>query len=141
MTAFAIWAFSAWLLLTIANQFPLLARRIPFRGATSLLLPNWKFFAPEPGSSDVRHAYRESTGKEWSSWTEIAPPERSAVRSVWNPSKFDAKALCDLACFLSEDATGDFAPALALSWPYLALLGRTEFEASGSAVKVQFALL
>lgn len=138
---FASWGFGLWFALSAANQVKPLARRIPMRHAVANVLPNWKFFAPEPGRSDSRLAFREFVAGEWGGWQEVHPVERSRWRHVWNPGKFDSKAISDLSSCLLEDAGTVPPQALVLCWHYLALLEFVQRSASGSASQIMFALL
>jgi hypothetical protein len=135
-------ALGTWILVIAANQFSCISRRLPASQLITPFLPNWKFFAPEPGTTDVRLAFRERVKCRWSAWTEVSPPRRSAIRGLWNLDKFDTKALFDTVGCLFEEANSMVNPSvLSVSWPYLALLEHVTQASSTEATELQFALL
>jgi hypothetical protein len=95
-------------------------------------LPLWTFFAPNPGTTDIRLLYRDrdNYGHE-GEWIECCrKAHTSKWRFFWNPDKLQDKAVIDLAlllCRIQLSLTGktDF---LMMTWPYLVLLSRTAAE-------------
>lgn len=130
-----------WYLLSICNQFSLFSSWFGRVVPLSILLPNWRFFAPEPGETDVRIVYRQSKAGSWSTWVELNPVERSVTRFMWNPSKFDSKALTDVVCSLLESAESVVGKRLMMSWSYVLLLHRVSMKCSDETEKVQFAVV
>jgi hypothetical protein len=134
-------AFFLWFVLSIAKQFPSLESRLP-GGVLGELLPNWKFFAPEPGTSDFRIVLRRLVSGEWTSWTDITPLRRQRIRWLWHPAKFEAKAVLDVVAILLDEwrrSNGQL-EAIAISWPYLVLLQYVSGFAD-RASQVQFSIV
>ena len=130
---------AGWFFLCIASQFSYFAKRMP-DGGMAELLPNWKFFAPEPGTSDFRVVARTYLNGDWSRWTEVFGIERSRLRCLWNPAKFEVKAVFDAVNHLLEEySSGE--DTVALSWPYLVLLQDVVSRTSPGTQKVQFAII
>ncbi|NYH80814.1 hypothetical protein FHR84_004182 [Actinopolyspora biskrensis] len=92
-------ALSVWLLLTLLCQLPYRAfDRLRALDRSGLLIPDWRFFAPEPARHDFRLAYRFA-GRDgaWSAWMpEPAARARSAGHAVWFPRRREDKALFDV---------------------------------------------
>jgi hypothetical protein len=122
--------FSGWLGLSLAGQLlprDSWLRRTPI----SWFIPDWRFFAPEPGTRDHQLWYRiqPGTGAADAVATVTMPPA-GALRWLWNPSERRHKALLDLADILQraaehlgDDADGSELPdSLLLTEPYLTLL-------------------
>ncbi len=117
----------AWFVLSVANQIPgpmkeYLGAHDPFG-----FLPQWSFFAPNPGTSDSRLVYRESRdAQHWSGWIELeSPPACKAPRWLFNPNKAETKALADLSQMVLatwSDLDQNNKQGTILSWPYIALL-------------------
>lgn len=64
------------------------------------LLPNYSFFAPKPLTNDYRLLYRVTT-EDAGEWVEIPMYHGfRASRVVWNPYKYQNKALVDTCNFL-----------------------------------------
>src|SRR5687768_5062977 len=62
------------------------------------MLPEWRFFAPQPGRGDHFLLYRDSIdGDTWSAWIEIPlVVPRQWYHFVWNPERRVKKALLDV---------------------------------------------
>lgn len=61
-------------------------------------IPQWRFFAPNPGIEDLYVMYRWDVNDEWSKWTELVFGNRHRFYSaVWNPGSRAPKALFDTA--------------------------------------------
>jgi hypothetical protein len=91
---------AAWLTATAACQHPSrvfhgLRRHDPL----GLVLPTWRFFAPEPGRHDYLLAWRAiGTDGGEGSWRPAAPVlARRPLHTVWFPARRREKALLD-AC-------------------------------------------
>ncbi len=82
---------------SILNQLPLrwwasvVARFDPWT-----FLPFWAFFAPNPGYAGTHLVYRDRDVDGWTEWAEIQIPDTTAWRWVWNPGRFERKAIQDL---------------------------------------------
>lgn len=96
---------TGWLALTLAAQHP----RSPGTWQRRLdryrvLIPDWRFYSPEPTVHDVHLLYRDrhadGTATPWRRGTRYA--SRRARHGVWNPGNRLAKALADLAGRLGE---------------------------------------
>ncbi len=130
-----------WFLLSAAKQFERIEPRLP-GGFLGELLPNWKFFAPEPGMSDYRIALRQHGKTGWTDWADITPLRRQPLRWLLHPAKFEAKAMLDVVAFLLEDRRRATPPeAIAISWPYLVLLRYASECAGQKKDMVQFAIV
>ncbi|EXU61864.1 hypothetical protein Z951_44765 [Streptomyces sp. PRh5] len=89
---------AVWLVNTAAGQLPdqrfdhLLARG-PLR---LFRAPNWRFFGPNPGVSDMHLLYRDITGDTAAPWKEIeAVPDRPWYGLVWNAGNRAPKVVFD----------------------------------------------
>lgn len=129
-----------WFALSVAYQFPAIAKRIPGGGVLAELLPNWSFFAPEPSAADFRLAIRSYCDDAWSAWEELPVLSRTIVRPLWNPDKFEAKALSDIVSFLIDEQSHG-SETIAVSWPYMVLLRHSTDRAPADAVEIQFAIV
>jgi hypothetical protein len=105
-TLFLEWSivllFGCWSLLSLLLQVPKLNRRIR-QYDIFLLIPEWKFFAPQPGQHDFSLLYRDIDREEnYSAWKEIQiSPERRWWNCIWNPMKRGQKAIFDFVVELS----------------------------------------
>jgi hypothetical protein len=59
-------------------------------------LPFWSFFAPNPGYAGTHLVFRDRHAAGWTSWTELELPDTTGWRWLWNPGRFERKALQDL---------------------------------------------
>jgi hypothetical protein len=110
-----------WFAVSCLTQTPF--RLIEVRFFPRILIPQWHFFAPRPGTIDLTLCYRNKfpTG-ELSSWREIELGARRRWFSfIWNPHRRIRKALFDLAvAFATEHQRS---PETArISIPYLMLM-------------------
>ncbi|WP_147392852.1 hypothetical protein [Actinomyces sp. 2119] len=77
--------FTAWFLISAAAQYPddsyTRIRRLGGSLANNFLIPNWKFFAPNPGIEDVVLLYRirDSSSGIWSAWRRVLPEYRPSL--------------------------------------------------------------
>jgi hypothetical protein len=89
----------AWVLATAASQHPHRAfDRMRDFDPTGLLVPNWRFFAPEPARHDFHLLHRVLTADERQTpWCETSPitPRRSR-HAVWFPERRREKAVFDV---------------------------------------------
>ncbi|MFG2512520.1 hypothetical protein [Streptomyces sp. NPDC048584] len=89
---------ATWLVSTAAGQLPdqrfdHLLERGPLR---LLRAPNWRFFGPNPGVSDMHLLYRDITGSTATPWREIeAVRDRPWYSLVWNAGNRVPKVVFD----------------------------------------------
>jgi hypothetical protein len=118
---------ASWFVLSCLNQVrrgawvPGLVRRLDiFR-----FLPIWTFFAPNPGSTDVRIFFRDHSGHGVGPWR-LADRDDDvvrAVRALWNPRKRVRKAISDaVAALESARRRGTPVSHLVVDASYLLLL-------------------
>ncbi|MEN3586391.1 MULTISPECIES: hypothetical protein [unclassified Streptomyces] len=90
---------SGMLLSTLAAQHPnQMFARVNKLDKTSVLLPNWRFFAPTPAQHDYQFLYRTlSYDRETSPWQMVEViNERRLAQFVWFPGRRAEKAIFDL---------------------------------------------
>lgn len=98
----------AWLVATAAGQHPHRAfDRVRACDPIGLLLPDWRFFAPEPAMHDFGILHRLATADgeltPWRETTRIAP--RAWQHTFWFPDRRRDKAMFDLCRELIPLAT------------------------------------
>lgn len=142
--------FGAWFLLTLARQVWPRDSWIRWTPANEVV-PDWRFFAPEPAVEDnlIVYRYKSPTG-------EIGPLSTvplscpGAVRCAWNPEDRRHKALWDLADGVQRVARelngreprSGVPDGLTVSTPYLALLNTVSAELRHAAPGlVQFGII
>jgi hypothetical protein len=108
----------------VLNQFPLpWWERLVSRFDRVVLLPYWAFFAPNPGFAGVHLVFRDRTPAGLSEWSEITLPSTTAWRWLWNPARYERKALQDyLNGVIRNAARLHQARTLELTDAYVALL-------------------
>lgn len=102
-----------WVVVTALSQHPSRTfDRLRHLDKPGTLIPNWRFFAPEPAVHDYRllHRVRSADGTV-SSWTEsVQIARRTVAQSVWYPDRRRDKAVHDLCSeiitLLSEQQIG-----------------------------------
>lgn len=116
--------FAVWVLATIGLQMPKV--RPWLRGkAVSVLIPEYRFFAPIPVRGDYHILYQDTyrDGAQ-SPWTEVCLlQDRRLLDAVWHPDKRERKALFDAVIQLL-DLRPKEPKAIALTVPYLVVLNR-----------------
>lgn len=90
---------AVWFAVTVASQHPhRVFDRFRAYDPTGLLVPNWRFFAPEPAHHDFHLLHRVLTadGAEtpWSETVQIAP--RAWSHMAWFPDRRRDKAVFDI---------------------------------------------
>jgi hypothetical protein len=138
-------AFGSWFALSIISQFrPSWWNRIE-RHDIFALLPQWSFFAPNPGTHDIHLVFRDWCGSAHHPWVAIQPQQAKPWRSIWHPERFERKIVDDLANSLKEcsHSTRDSPETLILSSAYLILLHWTMAQPRENlqATHRQFALI
>lgn len=101
--------FAAWFMATLLAQHPDRSydkiRRID-RTGTGVLLPNWRFFAPNPAVEDQHFLYRLADAEleehtEWRTVYDIEP--RRMAHAFWFPGRRHEKAIFDVASTLLQN--------------------------------------
>jgi hypothetical protein len=115
------------------------------------LIPDWRFFAPEPGTADQVVVYRvKSHAAGIGPLETLGLPSSGALRCLWNPRARRYKALWDLTDglprfadrLIARQPRSDVPDALLLTPPYLVLLNvvSAQLELSGRGL-VQFGII
>lgn len=96
---------SGWVLLTGMNQHP--NRAFDFArtwDSSGMLLPNWRFFAPNPAVHDFRVAHRVMFEDESvSAWIDTRViPERRWYNAFYFPTRRRDKGITDIAGTMTE---------------------------------------
>lgn len=107
------WAVAATLVLTAASQHPNSAFS-RLRGLDPCgVIPDWRFFAPNPGTHDTHLSYRTlSHDGETSEWHDISfVTERRAVHAVWFPARRLSKSVFDVCTQLNGRVDQGFTKA------------------------------
>ncbi len=90
---------AGWVLVTATNQHPSRSfDRLRKYDRTGTLIPNWRFFAPEPAVHDYRvlHRVLEADGAQ-TPWTETnIIEERRWTQALWYPNRRQQKAVSDV---------------------------------------------
>jgi hypothetical protein len=114
--------FGVWFLLCLLVLVP---RLRPYIRAWDIfsLVPEWKFFAPNPAQGDYILLYRDQLANgSITQWTEVSlAQKRRWWNVVWNPGKRANKALFDAVVEVSSEASL-YPEILAGSIAYLTLL-------------------
>ncbi|WP_435125388.1 hypothetical protein [Actinacidiphila sp. bgisy144] len=97
--ALALAALATWFAATVLSQHPRPEfNRLAALDGTGALIPNWRFFAPEPARHDFHVLFRteEADGRAtpWQEGSAITP--RRPLHTVWFPNRRREKALYDL---------------------------------------------
>lgn len=93
-------ALTGWVAVTALSQHPNRSfDRFRGRHVLSVVVPNWRFFAPEPAMHDFRVLHRflreDGTQSAWQECTHISP--RCWRQTVWFPDRRRDKGLIDAA--------------------------------------------
>jgi hypothetical protein len=98
--------FAGWFVATILSQHPDRsydkARNLD-RTGTGILIPNWRFFAPNPAVEDQHFLYRLANEErtEHTEWREVySSVPRRLVHAFWFPGRRIEKAVFDVAASL-----------------------------------------
>lgn len=94
--------------LTILDNVPENATSLGIRLPVFKKIPQWRFFAPNPGVEDIYLMYRtrREAGAVWEPWRDIPlQVKQSPVNFVWNPGSRSFKALYDATEQLRRLAT------------------------------------
>jgi hypothetical protein len=120
--------------------------RVTARLDKMVFLPRWAFFAPNPAYAGVHLVYRDRGVTGLSAWEEILLPSTTGWRWVWNPARYERKALRDLLGGLARSAQVLDARdrmAIEITNPYIILLTWVEAQPKTlpDATHRQFAIL
>ncbi len=84
-------------LVTAAAQLPRRVSGSIRRRDVFILIPDWRFFAPRPGTMDYVLVYRDQlVDGNLTGWHPVHQPETSLRRAVWNPGRRLSKTILDL---------------------------------------------
>lgn len=101
--------FAAWFVTSAVSQHPdrsfERARKLD-RTGSGVMIPNWRFFAPNPAVEDQHFLYRLASAdhkqhSEWRAVYEIEP--RRLMHAIWFPGRRQEKAIFDVASTLLEN--------------------------------------
>jgi hypothetical protein len=101
--------FAAWFVATAVSQHPdrsfERARELD-RTGSGVMIPNWRFFAPNPAVEDQHFLYRLASADHrehtpWRAVFEIEP--RRLMHAFWFPGRRQEKAIFDVASTLLEN--------------------------------------
>ncbi|AXK34880.1 hypothetical protein DVA86_21745 [Streptomyces armeniacus] len=101
---------AGWFVATVVSQHPggghNRIRRLDKTGS-GMLIPNWRFFAPNPAVEDRHFLYRLASEDmtRHTEWREVQPiAQRRLAHAFWFPDRRSEKAIVDAAGVLLSDA-------------------------------------
>lgn len=110
------WGLAGALLVTAAAQHPnKMFDRVRRADRLGVLIPNWRFFAPEPARHDFHVVYRTVSGDGVvSAWRDASPPAARRWRhAAYFPERRRDKALSDVCAEVGvRAARGDVSTAV-----------------------------
>ena len=114
----------AWFALTVTCQFRTRIAHSVRHHDLFGMIPDWRFFAPEPSTVDYHLLYRVvRPGGSASRWAEVPESHpRGSMSWLWNVGRRKRKALLDLCLMLANDAGSGNSRYITVSIPYLVLL-------------------
>jgi len=143
--------FATWLGLTVAGQKLYRKDGVPSRwDKLHLIVPDWRFFAPDPGVHDHHLLMRDHLPDgSCTGWRQINHvEERRWSHALWHANRRAEKSVFDLTAellrFIAKHRTADrplghVDPVVQLSVPYLTLLAHvTAQEHAAGAAGTQF---
>lgn len=109
---------------SVLNQFPIRSWQVLVaRFDRWTFLPFWAFFAPNPGYAGTHLVFRDRDSVSWTDWKEMKLPNSNGWRWLWNPGRYELKALQDFLNGLARTAAEVRDPiALELTSCHLGLL-------------------
>lgn len=120
----AVAVLGGWLIASAVGQLPVERFQRLRRWDPGNLIPEWTFFAPNPGIHDAHLLYRDlledGTLTEWREIPLLEP--RIYAHTVWNPNSRQEKAVFDAISELKIRSAYTDQKSLQVSVPYLALL-------------------
>lgn len=132
--------FSIWITLSLLSQFGI--NRFKRNVFSKLLLPEWRFFSPQPLSNDMILYFRDKNSDFLTPWKPAIPDLNSKFYNfLFNPNRRVRKAVIDaskvLSIKFSEDREG-----IHTTVPYLVLLFYvSSIPRDYLATETQFALI
>lgn len=89
----------AHIVVTAIDNLPDDKISIRMRFPSIFAVPQWRFFAPNPGIEDLYIMYRSRQGgMNWSPWRDLSfRNTRKSLTALWNPGSRNPKALFDTA--------------------------------------------
>jgi hypothetical protein len=108
------------------------------------LVPMWTFFAPTPGTRDLRLLWRDRlVDGTLAPWHELLPPDTGLRRALWNPWKRQRKAVFDAGQLASQIAAqGGDDPLVFVTFPFVMLLAAVSaLPASPLSLARQFVIV
>lgn len=140
----AVVIFAAWFILTVLVHFKF-SWKDKLVALSAGLLPQWNFFAPNPGTYDFHLVYRVKSSNGISAFREVPLHHREyLISAFWNSEKRLKKVLFDLVIDLaaSTAAMGSGKGAIKTSFSYIALLNfLTGVPKGPDAESIQFAIM
>lgn len=135
--------YAGWLVLSVANQFRWKwVQRIKAHDLCHLI-PNWRFFAPNPASRDFQLEYRVGGGGvSTTPWTRVATIASRPMRCVvWHPEKRRRKSFNTLVRRLMRIKRERGSEQAARSVSYLLLLHHVQERHAPDCQPVQFRIV
>ena len=132
--------FLVWLVLSIVSQFGI--NKFKRNVFSKLLLPEWRFFSPQPLSNDMNLFYRDKNADFITQW-KPALPELSTrfYNFIYNPNRRIRKTIIDSTKVLSIKFTHE-KDDIHTTIPYLVLLFYiTSIHRDYLATETQFAIV
>jgi hypothetical protein len=116
--------FGLWLVATLIKQARTPWAHVVQRHDRLSIVPQWTFFAPNPGRSDLHILYRDRRADGcYTAWTEMnTTSARSPWSWLWNPRKRVRKAISDAVGALASIPQSEVGPEIMVSRAYLMLL-------------------
>jgi hypothetical protein len=138
--------FAIWVVATVGVQLPRLRPWLQAR-SFSILIPEYRFFAPNPAEGDFhllfRDIYKDGTTTVWTELCLLKP--RRLSHAIWNPEKRPRKALFDCVAQLgaSMNHLGSNNPnALKITTPYLLMLNHvSSMHRTVPGIRTQFIIM
>lgn len=118
-------ALSTWLSLTLMEQLQKGAKINRRLDPLNALIPNWRFFGPQPAMHDCHLLYRdELAGGEMTDWREVeVVEERRTSHMLWHPNRRREKVIFDVTEEMKAYARREQElRKLQVTVPYLVLL-------------------
>lgn len=140
ISIFFVSTLAIWYILSIVRYMPNCEEWIT-KIDTLFLIPQWKFFAPNPNETDYFLYYRIFIGDQISPWRIVTfGKERKWFAFFWNPYRRNRKAFFDLcqSLFLHKESSKN---SILFSLPYLLILNYiTSLDIFQLGDNIQFAI-
>ena len=141
---FTLALLGAWGVASALAQLPVARIQRLRRWDLPGLLPQWSFFAPQPGMHDFHLLYRDRLDERtFTDWTELSLDRpRAWWCALWNPERRHRKAIYDLTSALVREVAQADGAGYQLSVPYLAILHHiSSLERPTAHVGTQFMIM